>query len=181
VGAALGEARAYHWAEISAPSGGAPIGRLRYGWRVAGPMPEAVGRLKRAARSDAPPVRAPSSGGASGGGSGAAALEAAAAAADADPAHAARLRVTLHGCEGLQSAVAGGAGGRPNAGGGALRPYVRYEPPGRPGCAYNSACGEGPDPAFGEAAEWGLARGGGADAALEGAALQVRLGAGKTD
>lgn len=103
----------------------------------------------------------------------AAALAAAAAAADADPARCARLRVSLVACEGLVFAGSAAGGGGAAAAG---RPYVRYTPPGRPGSAYVSACREGPDPSYDESAEWGLARGQPADAALLETCLEVGAG-----
>jgi hypothetical protein len=179
VGAALGQGRAYHWADIRACDSGAPLGRLRYGWRVLSPMPEAVRWYKHTQRAEQQPGSPYETAAAAAGSRGgpATVLEAAAAEADADPARAARLRVTLHACQGLLSAAqpsSGGSGARgQQVAERVLRPYCRYEPPGRPGCACNSACGEGSSPAFGEAAEWGLVHSEEVEAALEGSELQV--------
>lgn len=174
MGAALGDIRAYHYADITGADGQL-LGRLRYGWRVLKPLQEAVQQYKRAAAAARiAPTESPLLAGAGG----SRVLEAAALAADSDPSHSARLRVTLLSCEGLataspESLVTPGAGAAGWGDDGSSKPYVRFEPPGRPGCVYNSACGQGATPAINERSEWGLARSAEVEVALEGAEMQV--------
>lgn len=84
--------------------------------------------------------------------------------ADAEPAKASHLLVTIHRCEGLSQQQQQGAP--------AQRPYVHYTPPGR-GAAHDTGIGAGAAPVFEDAASWGLMKSAALLCALQQHALQV--------
>lgn len=87
--------------------------------------------------------------------------------AEADPAKASRLQITIHKCEGLHL--------RPDMDPATARPYVRYTAPGY-SFPHDTVRGSGPSPVFGDVAEYGLMRSNELEAALHNAHMEVRCG-----
>jgi hypothetical protein len=83
--------------------------------------------------------------------------------ADAEPAKASHLQITVHRCEGLQQQPGSVA---------VQRPYVHYTPPGR-AVAHDTRLGAGQAPVFEDEASWGLVRSAALSSALQQHHLQV--------
>lgn len=91
--------------------------------------------------------------------------------ADAQPAKASHLLVTVHRCEGLVMQQQQQRQGTPAV----QRPYAHYTPPGR-GVPHDTNIGVGAAPVFEDAASWGLVKSAAVMSVLQQHQLQVRVG-----